>query len=129
MTRDDFIDLVYEELSEDSDNCRANRIIDAADEYAYPKDEGLEPCPFCGSFVKLEAFYKNEPITMFDYGYEIKCVKCGIVFRESTSVLPEIMKNEERQRCKESLLNRWNRVSNNAQTTNEIMSKTPKENK
>ena len=37
----------------------------------------LKPCPFCGNFVKLETFCKNEPITMFDCGYEIKCVKCG----------------------------------------------------
>ena len=72
-------------------------------------NEDLKPCPFCGNFVKLETFCKNEPFTMSDCGYEIKCAKCGIVFRESTPVLPEIMKNEERQRCKESLLNRWNR--------------------
>lgn len=32
--REDFMDIVYNELSDDSDNCRANRIIDAADEYA-----------------------------------------------------------------------------------------------
>lgn len=73
----------------------------------------LKPCPFCGNFVKLETFYKDEPITMFDFGYEIKCVKCGIVFRESIPVLPEIMKDEDRQRYKESLLNRWNRRANN----------------
>ena len=34
MTRNEFMDLVYDELSNDSDNYRANRIIDAADEYA-----------------------------------------------------------------------------------------------
>ena len=59
------------------------------------KENELKPCPFCGSFVKLDTFCKNEPFTMFDCGYEIKCVKCGIVFRESTPILPEIMKNEE----------------------------------
>ena len=32
--REDFMHIVYNELSDDSDNCRANRIIDAADEYA-----------------------------------------------------------------------------------------------
>lgn len=32
--RKDFMDIVYDELSDDSDNCRANRIIDAADAYA-----------------------------------------------------------------------------------------------
>lgn len=34
MTREEFIDIVYSELHSDDDNCRANRIIDAADEYA-----------------------------------------------------------------------------------------------
>lgn len=32
--REDFMHIVYYELSDDSDNCRANRIIDAADAYA-----------------------------------------------------------------------------------------------
>lgn len=31
--REEFMTVVYDELSDDSDNCRANRIIDAADEY------------------------------------------------------------------------------------------------
>lgn len=31
--REIFMTVVYDELSDDSDNCRANRIIDAADEY------------------------------------------------------------------------------------------------
>lgn len=34
MTRDEFMDLVYDELYDDGDNNRANRIIDAADSYA-----------------------------------------------------------------------------------------------
>jgi hypothetical protein len=34
MTREEFMDIVYSELHSDGDNCRANRIIDAADEYA-----------------------------------------------------------------------------------------------
>lgn len=33
MTRDEFMDVVYEELYSDGDNNRANRIIDAADDY------------------------------------------------------------------------------------------------
>ncbi|MBO5629637.1 MAG: hypothetical protein J5965_11245, partial [Aeriscardovia sp.] len=31
--RKDFMDIVYDELSDDADNLRANRIIDAADAY------------------------------------------------------------------------------------------------
>jgi hypothetical protein len=31
--REKFMTVVYDELRDDSDNCRANRIIDAADEY------------------------------------------------------------------------------------------------
>lgn len=34
MTREEFMDVVYSELRSDGDNYRANRIIDAADEYA-----------------------------------------------------------------------------------------------
>ena len=34
MTREEFMDIVYSELRSDGDNYRANRIIDAADEYA-----------------------------------------------------------------------------------------------
>jgi hypothetical protein len=34
MTREEFMDIVYSELYSDDDNYRANRIIDAADEYA-----------------------------------------------------------------------------------------------
>ena len=33
MTRDEFMDVVYDELHSDGDNNRANRIIDAADDY------------------------------------------------------------------------------------------------
>lgn len=34
MNREEFMDIVYDELYSDGDNNRANRIIDAADEYA-----------------------------------------------------------------------------------------------
>lgn len=33
MNRNEFMNLVYDELYSDGDNYRANRIIDAADEY------------------------------------------------------------------------------------------------
>lgn len=39
--RDDFMDYIYEELREDADNCRANRIIDRFDEVTeIVKEEG-----------------------------------------------------------------------------------------
>ena len=37
MTRDEFMNIIYSELHSDGDNYRANRIIDAADEYAEEK--------------------------------------------------------------------------------------------
>lgn len=39
MTREEFMDIVYDELHSDGDNYRANRIIDAADEYAETEQE------------------------------------------------------------------------------------------
>lgn len=39
MDRTEFMSIVYDELQSESDNNRANRIIDAADEYA----ESMEP--------------------------------------------------------------------------------------
>ncbi len=40
--RKDFMDIVYDELSDDVDNLRANRIIDAADAYADSFEELCE---------------------------------------------------------------------------------------
>lgn len=40
--RKDFMDIVYDELSDDEDNLRANRIIDAADAYADSFDDIYE---------------------------------------------------------------------------------------
>ena len=42
MTRDEFMNIVYFELHSDGDNYRANRIIDAADEYAEEKVATVE---------------------------------------------------------------------------------------
>ncbi len=42
MTRDEFMNIVYSELHSDGDNYRANRIIDAADEYAEEKVTTVE---------------------------------------------------------------------------------------
>lgn len=43
MTRDEFMEFVYNELANDPDNIRANRIIDAADEYAETYSNGGYP--------------------------------------------------------------------------------------
>ncbi len=43
MNREDFMDIVYSELESDHDNNRANRIIEAADEYAERRvDDALQ---------------------------------------------------------------------------------------
>ena len=42
MDREDFMNVVYGELADDSDNCRANRIINAADEYAESAQLGTD---------------------------------------------------------------------------------------
>lgn len=44
MTRDEFMNVVYEELYNDKDNSRANRIIDAADSYAEENKPHWIPC-------------------------------------------------------------------------------------
>lgn len=61
MTREEFMGIVYDELYSDGDNNRANRIIDAADEYAesesepdtgywiYDKDTDKAKCSNCGA--------------------------------------------------------------------------------
>lgn len=80
MTRNEFMDLVYDELSNDSDNYRANRIIDAADEYANPKKGKwihINPlvdtlvCSECGWNILNEEF-----ITDF-------CPDCGAYMRKT----------------------------------------------
>lgn len=74
MTRDGFMDLVYDELCDDNDNCRANRIIDAADDYAYT-DNVLKPCAFC----------RTTPATSIDisrYGRLGDCIAIKIICPE-----------------------------------------------
>lgn len=64
MTREEFMDIVYSELHSDGDNYRANRIIDAADEYAeaqsrwilvserLPEDYGEYLCTMSNDYVQ-----------------------------------------------------------------------------
>lgn len=76
MTRDEFLDVVYDELYSDGDNNRANRIIDAADSYAEPKTgkwknivDGIEyswgTCDMCGARIPMA------------YKYYEYCPHCG----------------------------------------------------
>lgn len=83
MTREEFMDIVYSELHSDGDNYRANRIIDAADEYAeeqtkwipvsekLPEEKGLylvhtdeQPyvCPFDGREWRIDEVIAWMPI-------------------------------------------------------------------
>lgn len=53
MTREEFMDLVYDELHSDGDNNRANRIIDAADCYKESNMEGRHEKTFNDGATRL----------------------------------------------------------------------------
>ncbi len=77
MTREEFMDIVYSELHSDGDNYRANRIIDAADEYAEEQTEKTaEAKPMQ---VELEADGYADGELVYDFG---KCPNCGWEFEE-----------------------------------------------
>lgn len=60
MTREEFMDIVYSKLHSDGNNCRANRIIDAADEYAEEQTRWIpvsERLPEAGEYVGEVAKY------------------------------------------------------------------------
>lgn len=61
MTRDEFINIVYSELHSDGDNYRANRIIDAADDYTDEIVEALkqQPCEDCISREAVDEYITN----------------------------------------------------------------------
>lgn len=73
-TREDFLDVVYTELADDLDNNRANRIIEAADEYveSYVPDTNVGNiinrqqaidaiCFICGKNCDKNKFIYNAP--------------------------------------------------------------------
>ena len=73
-TREDFLDVVYTELADDIDNNRANRIIEAADEYVenYVPDTNVGDiinrqqainvmCLACGHDCDKSKFVYNAP--------------------------------------------------------------------
>lgn len=96
MDRQEFMDFIYSEFESDSDNVRANRIIEAADAYA----EGarlaeagtncLKPCR-CGGHP--QAVVDDETETKFG----VKCFDCG------ASIFPE-------KETLEEAVEAWNRI-------------------
>lgn len=62
MDREEFMSVVYDELHSDGDNSRANRIIDAADEYAECLAEHLldHPSNLDGELDRLAEKYGTE---------------------------------------------------------------------
>lgn len=102
MTREEFMDIVYYELDSDDDNYRANRIIDAADEYAensssenpnkwipvseeYPKRSGTYWVTTKSGIRRLSAFYMESCI------FEIMDVIAWtpLIIPEPSLIIPE----------------------------------------
>lgn len=72
MTREEFMDIVYSELHSDGDNCRANRIIDAADEYAEEQTRWIpvsERLPEVGSEVLVCFDFKGKRSVYISHFY------------------------------------------------------------
>ena len=72
----------------------------------------LKPCPFCGGNVRVEEYVINEPVTMFDFGYQIVCKKCNCGSRQMTPKLPELLTDFEKGVYQKALIERWNRRAN-----------------
>ena len=70
MTREEFMDIVYGELHSDGDNNRANRIIDAADEYAELHTGHWEPVGMAEAVGGESAMWGSA------IAYH-RCSKCG----------------------------------------------------
>lgn len=68
MDRNEFMCLVYDELYSDGDNYRANRIIDAADEYI---DDTM------WSFIKRLMGKYDEVLSIGDVIEELNAMKKG----------------------------------------------------
>jgi len=68
MNRNEFMNLVYDELYSDGDNYRANRIIDAADEYV---DDTM------WSFVKRLMSTYDEVLSIGDVIAELSAMEKG----------------------------------------------------
>ena len=66
MDRDEFMDFVYDELYSDGDNNRANRIIDAADEYAESAQSEIIRCKDCKKH-NVSVGYQKDCCPLYEY--------------------------------------------------------------
>ena len=78
MTREEFMDIVYYELDSDDDNYRANRIIDAADEYA--KDSSSEKSNKW-IYVSSGKLPKKEQVVLVTFGDTTN--ECDVAYIQS----------------------------------------------
>lgn len=77
--RAEFMGVVYDELSDDADNCRANRIIDAADEYTESCAGKVLPIPCTnveGKSVKCWFQKINEELDELKEGVLVRFKTC-----------------------------------------------------
>ena len=86
MTREEFTDLVYDELCDDDDNCRANRIIDAADDYTHTEWISVKerlPTKDGEYLTTVKSYGFNKPyVTMLNYAnkftsYMLEDTRCN----------------------------------------------------
>lgn len=78
MTRDEFLNVVYDELVSDPDNNRANRIIDAADEYAEEYTESMK--------TELEEMSSAQPDNQVNL-----CDSCKYTYPECPSAVTDVI--------------------------------------
>ena len=79
------------------------------------REPKLKTCPFCGGEVCVENYTINEPVTMFEFGYQIVCKKCNCGSRQMTPKLPELLTEAEKEIYKKAVIERWNRRANDEQ--------------
>ena len=73
-SRQDFMNIVYGELASDSDNNRANRIIDAADEFVEAVQPEIIYCKDCKHFVRDDVEVQR-PYGFYDTYFQAFCEK------------------------------------------------------
>ena len=71
QARQNFMNVVYTELANDPDNNRANRIIDAADEYADSIQLEIITCDNCITPKRSECIWHNAGATYCSFGSKV----------------------------------------------------------